>query len=107
MKPSFFLTKCWEEEIHPATIDDVRIAILEILAFREGEGYFTMGQYGRDNYFQVDNDRMVYFSDANGVNNQCVALVATWGEVDQVCQLFLSRKYKEVLGFLRARAVDD
>lgn len=106
MKPSFFLTKCWEEDVYPATIDDVRIAMLEILAFAEGEGFFTMGQDGRDNYFQVDNDRMVYFSDAQGKGCQCVALVESWSEVDQVCQLFMSRKYKEVLGFLEARAVD-
>lgn len=84
-------------------MDDVRIAILEILAFAEGEGFFTMGQDGRDNYFQVDNDRMVYFSDAQGKGCQCVALVDSWGEVEQVCQFFLSRQYTAVLEFLEAR----
>lgn len=100
MKLEFSIDKCWGECVRPATMDDVRMAKLEILSFLPGEVNFFLYPNNRDSTLWVENNLMVHFSDEVGTSKICSAEVASFTALEQVCQLYLMEKYEKVYASL-------
>lgn len=88
------------ECVRPATMDDVRMAILEILSFLPGEANFYLYPNNRDTTLWVQNSLMVHFSDEVGKSRISSAQVSSVASVELVCELYLNQQYDKVYSYL-------
>lgn len=100
MKLKFTIDKSWDETVQPATMDDVRMAILEILSFLPGEANFFLYPNNRNTTLWVENNLMVHFSDEVGTSRISSAQVSSVASVEFVCELYLNQQYDKVYGYL-------
>lgn len=105
MKLKFTIDKCWDETVQPATMDDVRMAILEILSILPGEANFFLYPNNRDTTLWVENNLMVHFSDEVGTSKICSAELASIAELELVCSNYLNQEYEKVFLFLKSRTI--
>lgn len=107
MSNGFFIYKSLEEDTEKLnSLDDLRIAFLEILAFDEAEGYFYLSSNDQPTMLMVDNLMMVVLSDrSHGQRRECTCVLESWGEIEYVCKLFLSEEFDKVYAFMEARQV--
>lgn len=107
MSNGFFIYKSLEEDTaNLNSLDELRIAFLEMLALDDAEGYFYLSCNDQPTMLMVDNLMMVVLSDlSHGRNRDCTCVLESWGEIEYVCKLFLNEAFEQVYAFMSARRV--
>lgn len=104
MKKRILIDKVWEEITEVKCFDEVLIALIELLSFDPGEGYFLLCSKG-DGMLKVDNGLKVIFLDARNDKDiyEVECKVRSWQEMMQVCKYFYNCEFERLLACIAIR----